>query len=204
MRKKGFNTGVTLIELLIAMAITGIIGVGLVSLQYILSQNQIAITKSYKSVDDANYFASAIAKELRGARQSDNGAYLLSSAGDQEIIFYSDIDLDGKTEWIRYSLSGTELIKEIIKPTGYPAVYDPQNKIISTLSENIRNGATPLFYYYNGDWPTDTQNNPLITDDRLSETRTVKVYLRVNGEAKPEKDYIIETFAQIRSTKENL
>lgn len=196
--------GITLIELLITITLTSIVGLGLVSLQYILSQNQIAITKSYKAVDDANYLVSNLTKEIRGARQSDNGAYLLNLAGDQEIIFYSDIDLDSKTEWVRYYLSGTDLIKEIVKPIGYPAVYDPLNKISTTSSENIRNGVAALFYYYNGNWPDDTQNNPLIPDNRLSETKTIKIYLRLNDEAKAEKDYIIESFAQIRSAKENL
>ncbi len=204
MRKRIFEKGMTLIELLVAIAISSIIGLGLVSLQYILSQNQIAISNSYKSVNDANYLASAISKEIRGARQSDNGAYLLSHAGDQEIIFYSDIDLDGKTEWVRYYLDGTSLMKETIKPTGYPALYDLLSKNSSLASGNIRNGATPLFYYYNGDWPSDTANNPLVIDNRLSETKIIKIYLRVNENLKTEKDYIIESYAQIRSAKENL
>jgi prepilin-type N-terminal cleavage/methylation domain-containing protein len=80
MKNKKKYRGVTLIELLIAIALTSAIGLGLVSLQYILSQNQIAITKSYKSVDDANYFVSVLAKEIRSARQSDNGAYSLNLA----------------------------------------------------------------------------------------------------------------------------
>lgn len=204
MRKTKLGKGVTIIELLIAMAILSIMGVGLVSLQYILSQNQIAITKSYKYIDDANYIVSAFVKEIRGARQSDNGTYLLTLANDQEVIFYSDIDLDGKVEWVRYYLNGSHLTKETIKPTGYPAVYDLLSKKTSVVSENIKNATTPLFYYYNEDWPSDTTNNPLIVNDRLSKTKTIKIYLRINGDSNPDKDYIIESSAQIRSGKENL
>ena len=200
---KKSEKGITLIELLITIAITSVVGLGLVSLQYILSQNQIAITKSYKSVDDANLTLSNLTKEIRAAKQSDNGAYLLNMAGDQELIFYSDIDLDGKTEWVRYYLNGTELTKEIIKPSGYPPVYDSLSKKTFIISEDIRNGNIPLFYYYNKDWPDDTQNNPLVLDNRLSETKTIKIYLRINSDNKPEKDFILESFSQIRSTKEN-
>jgi len=195
--------GLTLIELLITIAISGVIGLGLVSLQYILSQSQIAITKGYKAVDGANFTVSGIVKEIRTARQSDNGAYLLSLADDQEIIFYSDIDFDEKTEWVRYYLDGTDLVKEIIKPSGYPAIYDTLKKTSSIATEGVRNGATPIFYYYNQNWPYDTGNNPLATDDRLSETKTIKIYMRVNNENKPERDYIVESFSQIRSVKEN-
>jgi prepilin-type N-terminal cleavage/methylation domain-containing protein len=193
--------GLTLIELLITISISGVIGLGLVSLQYILSQNQIAITKSYKSVDSANFTVSNLIKEIRMARQSDNGAYLLSLAGNQEIIFYSDIDFDEKTEWVRYYLNGTDLIKEIIKPSGYPAIYDSLKKTSSVVTEGVRNGTTSIFYYYNQNWPYDTINNPLAADDRLSETKTIKIYLRANVENRPERDYVIESFSQIRSVK---
>lgn len=204
MKNKKNIYGLTLIELLIAIAISSIIGLGLVSLQYILSQNQIAITKSYKSIDDANYTVSTMIKEIRLARQSDNGAYLLNLAGDQEIIFYSDIDLDQKSEWVRYYLSGTDLIKEVIEPSGYPAIYDLLTKSSSTVVEDVRNGSEPIFYYYNEDWPNDTTNNPLSSENRLSETKTVEILLRVNQDNNPDKDYVIETYTQIRSTKENL
>lgn len=204
MSKLKLKKGMTLIEILVAIAITGFVGLGVVSLQYILSQNQIAITKSYKSVDDANFLVSQLAKEIRSARQSDNGAYLLSFAGDQEIIYYSDINLDGKTEMVRYYLDGTIFIKEIVEPSGYPAFYDLLNKKTHTASENIRNGTVPIFYYYNEDWPKDNSNNPLAADDRLSETKTIKIYLKVNQNTETQKDYVIESFAQIRSIKENL
>lgn len=198
------SNGVTLIELLIAIAISSILGIGLVSLQYILGQNQVAVTKSYKSIEDANFVASAFAKEIRGAKQSDNGAYFLNTAGDQEIIFYSDINLDGKTEWVRYYLDNLDLIKETIEPTGYPPVYDLLSKTSSKISENVQNGVTPVFYYYNEDWPNDVVNNPLPADSRLSETSTIKMYLKVGSEDDAKKYYTVESSSQVRSVKENL
>lgn len=204
MKIKHNHKGVTLIEMLITIAISSILGLGLVSLQYILSQNQVAMTKSYKALDEANFTVSSIVKEIRGARSSDTGAYVINVANDQEFIFYSDIDLDGKTEWVRYYLNNTNLMKEIIKPTGYPPIYDESTKTSSIVSEDVRNNTTPVFYYFNEDWPTDTQNNPLVQDNRLAETKTIKIYLRINEENSPEKDYILESYAQIRSAKNNL
>jgi prepilin-type N-terminal cleavage/methylation domain-containing protein len=205
MRDSKYNNGVTLIELLIAIAITSIIGIGLVSLQYILSQNQIAITKNTKSVDDANYIVTMFTKELRRSSTSETGSYLLSSAGDQNILFYSDSDLDGQAEKIQYRLDGTRLIKTIIQPTSYPISYPSDQAINTIVSNNIRNGSSAVFFYYNEDYPNDTQNNPLPQNKRLSDTRTVKISLRVNTNANnPEKDYIIDSFVTIRMLKDNL
>jgi len=202
---KKHSSGITIIELLLAVAITSIIGVGIVSLQYILGQNQIAITTSYKSVEDANFISNMIAKELRRASQSEAGSYALSVAGDQNIVFYSDYDLDGRIEKIQYQLNGDTLTKTITEPTGTPVTYPAGQATSSQISDIIRNGSTPIFYYYNEDYPTDTQNNPLSAALRLSETRSIGVYLRANtNDSDSEKDYILNSFINIRMLKDNL
>jgi prepilin-type N-terminal cleavage/methylation domain-containing protein len=196
--------GMTLIEILIALAITSVLGLGIVSLQYILSKNQLLVINSYKSVDEANVSVASFIREIRAARSSDNGAYLLEKVDDQEIIFYSDIDYDGSAEKISYSLSGTNLIKGVIEPNGYPPTYPQGSKILTTLSTNVRNGAAPVFYYYNSSWPQDTVNNPLILSKRLSDTRIVKIYLILNTQPDdPNKNFILESFAQVRMLKDN-
>ncbi len=202
--KRYTENGITLIELLIAIAITSIIGLGLVSMQYVLSQSQVAITKSYKNVDNANFTASQIVKEIRGARQSDNGAYFLATAGDSEIAFYSDVDLDEESEFVRYVLQGNNLVREVTEPTGYPPVYDPSNKLSTVFCDNIQNGTVPLFYYYNEQWPQDEINNPLSADNRLADTSTIKIYIKVNETDDVKRDYIVESFVQVRSVKDNL
>ncbi|KKR11648.1 MAG: hypothetical protein UT39_C0004G0007 [Candidatus Woesebacteria bacterium GW2011_GWA1_39_21] len=196
--------GVTIIELLIAIAITSIIGLGIVALQYILGQNQIAITTSYKSIEDANYASSMISKELRRASQSETGSYLLSNASDQNIVFYSDYDLDGRIERVQYQLVGTTLTKTITKPTGTPVTYSTDTTN-TTISDIIRNGSDPLFYYYNENYPTDTENNPLPANQRLSDTRSIGIHLKVNTNANDNtKDYVVDSFINIRMLKDNL
>jgi prepilin-type N-terminal cleavage/methylation domain-containing protein len=197
--------GVTLIEVLLVMAITSVLGIGLVSLQFILGKNQVFIINSYKSVDDANLSVTSFIREIRAAQESDNGAYLLVSLNDQEIIFYSDIDYDTSVERVRYYLSGTDLIKGITEPTGYPAQYPQDQERLTTLTTNIRNEASPVFYYYNSNWPDDILNNPLPQNLRLSDTRIVRIYLVVNTQPNnPNADYTLESFSQIRMLKDNL
>ena len=197
--------GMTLIEVLVAMVITSVLGLGIVSLEYVLGKNQLLIINSYKSVDDANSSITSFVREIRAARDSDNGAYLLEKVDDQEIIFYSDIDYDNSVEKVHYSLSGTNLIKGIIEPFGYPVQYPEDQEILTTLTTNVRNELTPVFYYYNSGWPQDSLNNPLTQNLRLSDTRIVKIYLVINTQTNdPKANYTLESFSQIRMLKDNL
>src|SRR3972149_3871469 len=202
---KNTNHGLTLIEVLIALVITGMLGAALLGLQFIISQNQIVAWQSYISVDEANSNVTSLVREVRTAKEGDNGAYPLASADDQEIIFYSDYDFDGGTERIRYFLNGTQFSKGVIEPTGQPATYPTGSELLKLLSGNVRNGADPAFYYYNGDWPADTLNNPLATPANLSEIKLVRVLLKLNTDPDdPSNDYILESYSQVRVLKENL
>jgi prepilin-type N-terminal cleavage/methylation domain-containing protein len=196
--------GFTLIEILVVMVITGIFGIALLGLQYIISQNQVEVWKNYLSVDDANANITRLVRELRNARTGDNGAYALVQADDQELIFYADIDYDGETERVRYTLVDTEFTRGIIEPTGFPVTYPSDQEKTNVVAENVRNVTDPIFYYYNGDWPEDTTNNPLDTPTRLSDTKLMRLYLKVNQTDDTTKDYILESYVQIRSLKENL
>lgn len=198
------NSGFTLIEVLIVAGITVILAGGLLSLQYILGQTQVAVLRNYTSVEEANNGVSTMVRELRNLQVAENGAYPLEKALDQEMTFYSDYDYDGEIERVRYYLNGTELTRGIIEPVGYPATYPGANEKTKVVSSKVRNGATPIFYYYNGDWPTDTTRNPLDTPTRLSETKLMKVHLVINATTDSKYDFVVESYAQLRALKQNL
>lgn len=206
MNDKQIKNGFTLIEVLIAVVLMGVLAVALLSLQFVISQNQISVWQNYVSIDEANTSAAMLVRELRTARYGDNGAYILESAADNEVVFYSDTDFDGDTEKVRYFLNGTDFTKGIIEPVGYPATYPSDQEKIRVLSENVRNDiSTPILYYYNEDWPEDIASNPLSTPASVGEISMIKIYLVVNTSInQPDKDYILESFAQVRMTKENL
>jgi len=205
MKKNKFESGFTLVEVLVASVVIVFLGMAILGLQYVLGQSQVFIWKSSVDVDQANSSMQSLVKEIRTARPSDSGAYSLELVSDNEIIFYSDIDFDGESEKIRYFLNDNVFSKGVIEPTGFPPTYPEENEKVKVLTENVRNGDEPMFYYYNGDWPADTQNNPLPSENRLSNTRSVGILLKLNADAdKPEKDYIAESYVQIRMLKENL
>lgn len=205
MRKQKQLAGVTIIELLISLVLIGILGLALVSLQSSISKNQILIWNNYVAVDDANNAVKQMVKEIRTARSGDNGAYPMQAAYNAEFIFFSDIDSDGASERVRYFLNGTNFNKGVTEPIGYPVTYPLANEKVFTISDKVRNGVTPIFTYYNGDWPEDIINNPLPSPVRLSDTKLMRIYLRLNARAnEPEKDYILESYVQVRMLKENL
>jgi len=197
--------GFTLVEVLVGGFLLLGLGIAIVGLNYIISQNQVLVWRNYLNVEGANANVSSLVRELRNARPGDNGAYPLERAYDQEIVFYSDLDFDKQSERVRYYLSGTSFYKGVTEPVGYPITYPQANEKLVKLSDNVRNGSTPIFYYYNGNWPGDTQHNPLAIPVRLSDTKLMRVYMRLNTEAnEPDKDYILESYTQIRMLKQNL
>ncbi len=202
---KTSNKGFTLIEVLITIVILTVLGGGILTLIYITSRGRLVTFRNLLDVDQANAQVSLMVRELRNIRYADNASYPLELANDQEIIFYSDIDYDGQSERVRYTLSGNTLYKGVIEPTGFPPTYPISNEKVKVLSENVRNATTPVFYYYNGDWPADTQNNPLPQPVRLSDTKLIKVLLILNTqENDPETNFTLESYVQLRMLKDNL
>lgn len=193
------SEGFTLIEVLVAAAVLILLAAGFLGLQYIMSQNQVSAWNSYLSIEHANTAVSQITRELRDATQSGSGAYPLESASDQEIIFYTDVDFDMQVERVRYTLDGSNLIKGVIEPQGEPVIYPIDSEKERVVSEIVRNGSEPVFYYYNKNWPSDTTNNPLILADRISDTVQVKIILITNPKPlQDEFDYTLESDVKIR------
>jgi type II secretory pathway pseudopilin PulG len=173
----------------------------------------LGLYKTYKynfeqiqAINEARKGIETMVREIREAKYGDDGSYPLVEAGDFQFIFYGDIDKDTATERVRYFLQGTNLKKGIVEPSGDPPEYILSNETISILSQYVRNGAAPvIFTYYNGDWPGDTQHNPLPTLTRLSDTKLMHVYLKINVDPnRPPDDFELESDAQIRNLKVNL
>jgi len=198
------GSGFTLIEILVSAAIMVILAAGFLGLQYILSRNQVTAWSNYFAIESSNTAMSTLIRELRNAQPSGNGGYSLESLQDFEIIFYSDYDFDSHIERLRYTLTGSQFVKGIIEPVGDPAVYDPATEDVKVISDIIRNGANPVFYYYNSGWPQDTVNNPLLQIDRIADTRYVKLILKSNPNPNnSDFDYVLESDTRVRMLQDN-
>ncbi|MDP3964103.1 MAG: prepilin-type N-terminal cleavage/methylation domain-containing protein [bacterium] len=199
------NAGISLVEAIVSLAIFSLV----LTLVYTFftqgNRIQSYNNEQQLAVQSARRGVQTMVKELREASTGDDGSYILSLANDQEIVFFSDTDADLVIERIRYFLDGTSLKKAVTEPTGDPIEYLDANEEVSVLSEFIRNDTDPIFTYYNGDFPGDDVNNPLPTPSRLTETKMMDVYLKVNVFTNRSPDDIeVSSYVQIRNLKTNL
>jgi len=200
-RKKGFS----LIESIIMIFIFGLVMVmaGVFIVYTYRSYNY--TFEQIGAINEARRGIEIMVKEIREARYGDDGSYPIKEAGDFQFIFFSDIDKDNATERVRYFLDGTNLKKGIIEPSGDPPQYLLPGEVVSVLSSYARNASMPVFTYYNGDWPSDIVNNPLPTLTRLTDTKLMHVYLKINIDPnRPPDNFELESDAQIRNLKTNL
>lgn len=64
---------------------------------------------------------------------------------------------------------------------------------------------TPLFTYYNGDWPGDTIVNPLVSGQRLLNTRLIRLTISVDMRSGTlPQPFTVSTLTHLRNLKDNL
>lgn len=157
------------------------------------------------AINEARKGIETMVREIREAQYGEDGSYPLEEAGNSQFIFYSDVDKDASVERVRYFLDGTDFKKGVVEPSGDPPQYILEDEVVKILSIYVRNESTPIFAYYNGDWPLDIINNPLPTLTRLTDTKLMHVYLKINADPnRPPDNFELESDVQIRNLKTNL
>lgn len=205
MKKISDNSGLSLLEVLVAMAIFIAATVSVLTfinqgffIQNFSLEQTIAIQEAKRGVD-------VMVREIREAQPADTGAYPIVEADDQQLIFYGDFDKDSAVERVRYFLDGSEFKKGVIEPRTSPIEYVEADEQVTILSRYVRNETDPVFVYYNGDWPGDTISNPLTTPAGISDVRYINVRLNIN--VRPTvapSDFLLLTDIQLRNLKDNL
>jgi len=103
----------TLIETLVVIVVFSLVLGALSSLVVAGYKNYQHIWQQSLAVDEARHGIEVMVKEIREARQGDDGSYPIALAADKEFIFFSDIDKDGETERVRYFLGSTNSDSQI-------------------------------------------------------------------------------------------
>lgn len=199
-----YKKGLTLVELLIALAVFAVIMTAVYALGaniFIYNSN---VSGSYGATQNSQVILKTILKELREASPGADGSYPLINTGSTTLSFFSDIDNDGITERLTYSLIGTTLYRAIIKPTGSPATYSFINQSTTTLISNVINGnSLASFEYFDTNY-TGT-SSPLIQPVSPSVVRLIRVNQRIDIDPNRSPIPIIFTVqASLRNLKTNL
>jgi len=194
--------GLTLIETLVAIAIfsIGIEGFTLLFLntwknnKYTLEMGQSSMTVSQGINTIVNY--------LRSVRQSDNGAYPIKSADDNEVVVYSDYDRDGITERLHIYKNDQDILMGVTDPTvTIPKTYPSEDEETFTLATKIVNTDTePIFYYYDKNYAGGDDQLPITTPANVADIRLLKIHLKINIDPNNAPDNIeLQTFVEMRN-----
>ncbi|MGI9118354.1 MAG: hypothetical protein ACR2IQ_02305 [Minisyncoccia bacterium] len=154
--------------------------------------------------DETKRILRPMVEEIRSLSPASTGAFGIEKMTGSEFIFYSDANNDGLKERIRYTQSGTSLIKGITAPSGDPLTYNTANEVVTTIINNVVNGSTPMFTYYDSGY-TGLAGYASLTSGRYTDVRLVKIYISVDddvNQAPPA--FTLTTQVSLRNLKNNL
>ena len=194
--------GMSLVEMLMAIFIM-LIGMEGITLLFINSwSNNKFILETGNASLIASRSVDVIVREIRKARQADDGDYLLESGSDNDLKIYIDIDNDGVTERVHYYLMDGAIWRGVTDPNaGTPVTYPNGDQTTVKMTDYISNtGSEPVFRYYNKNYPADVVNNPLATPVAIQNVRLIRIHLLVNSDPVNAPNNInIESFAELRN-----
>lgn len=194
--------GMSLVEMIIAIFILfmGMEGMTILFLNSWKSNKFVLETGNASLI--ASRSVNQVVKDIRRARQADNGDYPVESGTDFDLKIYLDVDADGVTERVHYFLSDGSLYRGVTNPSATtPVSYPVGDEVVQEMAQYISNTPTdPLFSYYNRDYPADTMNNPLAAPIAVQDIRLIQVHLLVNIDPVHAPNNInVESFAELRN-----
>lgn len=126
-------------------------------------QEATAVTSAQRGVD-------SMVRTVRETAYSSIGAYPIIAMATSSFTFYANVDTDAGVEQVRYFISGTNLMRGVVEPSGDPAVYTG-GETTNVVTDNVKNSeqGTNIFDYYD-------QNGAQITDfTQIASVRFVTV-----------------------------
>jgi hypothetical protein len=154
-RRLGTSDGFSIVELVVAMLVTGLLTAGMLGIYVGVSRSSADSANRMINQDDARTAMGQAERFIRMAQFSDSNLTSTSDAvalaASQELTFYADVDGDNHAERVRYYMSGQNLMMSTTEPdlSNSPPTYPStptSNSIV--IMNGVVNGATPVFTYY--------------------------------------------------------
>lgn len=204
MKKINYKKGFTLTELIVGLAIFSLITIAMSTYQRDVFYFNSTIQSGLRVQLDARHVVKTMVSELRKTTTSATGSFSVESAATTSLVFYSDINSDGKIDRVRYFLSGSVLKKGVVVPTGTPYTYNLGSEVVTNLVSNIVSSSTlPIFQYYPSSYDGTTQ--PLTYPINISTIRLVRVNVIIDTDPnRSPTPMIVTSTVSLRNLKDNL
>ncbi len=199
-----FSRGFTLVEILISLAILGLVSTVVATFMVNVFSLNSNLSGSMNAQLDARHVVKVMVAEMREASPSENGAYAIASAGVSSVTFYSDVNNDGLQDKVRYFLSGSDIKRGVVVPTGSPYTYDDDDEKVTTIFSGVISSSTaPLFQYYSADY--SGTGSPLSQPVTASTVRLVKITVIIDRDKnRAPTPMIVTSQVNLRNLKDNL
>ncbi len=141
--------GMTFIEAMvwIALMVAAMTAIA-TTVMYFYKTNAYSLEQS-TAVTSAQRGLESMVRTIRETSFSSQGAFPLVSVSPHDFVFYADVDSDPQIERVHYYLSGSNLMRGVLNPTGDPPDY-VGTETTEVVAEYVRNLAvgTSTFRYY--------------------------------------------------------
>ena len=164
----------TLIEMIVVVALTGSVGVGLLLMISYFYRSNAYLIEATAATESASEGIVVTLESLREATYGEDGSYPLAAAATSSVTFYADLDLDDSVERVRLYVQNGTLYRSLTEPSGNPPGYT-QSPSVTTIATYVKNGtSTPAFRYY------DRNGVELTGSVDIAEVRTVRTRFDVD------------------------
>jgi len=146
------SRGFTLTEMLVVVALTGLVGVGVLSMIAYFYRSNAFLLEATTATDSASRGLNESLAALREASYGEDGSYPILAAATSSVTFYGDLDVDNSVERVRLYVTNGTLYRGVTDATGNPPSYSGQPEVTSTIATWVKNApSTPVFKYYDED-----------------------------------------------------
>ncbi len=198
----GRIAGFTLIEMLVTIAVYGLVIIAAADLLRLLLVNTGQQALSINALDAARKTESDFTDALRDASYGVDGSYPVIQASSSQIIFFSPFGYGSSVVRIRYFVSGTTLYRGITQPSG--SAYNLATEAVTPVLQNLSATTTQVFQYYSGTYAGTS--SPLAQPVNLNSVTYVQMSLLVplDEVRNSTSTFLVTTGASIRNLKTNL
>ncbi len=196
--------GVTIIEVLLAVFVVGLVGIAITTFSRSLLRNSRMAQTALQAQSQVRRIQQTFLSEVRSAMPAWDGSAIIDTASTTEVVFFANVDSDQYTEKVRYYASSSVFYKSIQKFNTITGLYDGPIATSLILQNVAATSGTRFFSYFDKDYTGSTTTTSLPMPVDLSRVRMIKFDLPVYPYGKSLLVSELHTVqASIRNLKDN-